>query len=265
MTHVLLSGPNGLIGSRIARLHSLNPRPSFQLSTWSRDLDGDVLSLHDIRRALDRRTPTAFLHCAWLKTGTASYDADQANHVWADGTSLLAEECATRGIWFIGLGTCLEHVGPDVNEYTKSKIRLRESLGLLGESLVFTWLRIYWVLEPRLGRPRVLGRWLSAQQNGVPFAPKEPYRSLDFIHADDVASAIEVVLTKQLRGDIDVGSGTLRTVQQLLQPAANSAWPVSDTKGHTPFRGGLRANAAALRQLGWTPSRTDEYFGVVRQ
>lgn len=261
MTDVLVTGSTGLIGQRILQSQGPSPLHAPRLVPWIRALDGDVLCLSDVRTSLDRRRPAALLHTAWLRTGTKAYEFDPKNHVWAEGTYQLAAECCRRGIWFIGVGTGLEYAGSRTDAYTQSKIRLRESLERFGPSLDLTWLRVFWVLAPQAGRPRVLGQFLEAKQLGAEFRLREADRRLDFIHLDDVASAMQCVLRNQLKGDLDVGSGSLRSVQQLLHPGEKSR-VARDTSlrriAHDP-----ESRAADISQLmarGWVPDRTADYF-----
>jgi len=73
----------------------------------------------------------------------------------------------------------------------------------------------------------------------------------DFIHVDDVVSAIDLLMTKDITGVIDVGTGISNSLKTLVDLAGIKNYEFKS--GNVYEKMDNRANIKELRDLGWEP------------
>lgn len=263
---LLVTGSTGFIGRHtIPLLSALASRLKWELVAWDRGTHGDLFDFPETARVVRGLKPDMLLNLAWAKTGIPGYEHDSTNLEWVGVGKNLAEACARWGVQFVGLGSCVEYTAQQTDSaYRDAKLLLHEAAASLLSPSEFTWLMPFWVVSRAEGRPRVVAEYLAALDRGCAFQPRHPEAALDFIVVDDLARAIPLILESRLTGDLDIGSGTLRTVESLLaamgRPAGVAAMKNPTPSQATPPKPGTRADVSRLLVQGWRPLATDLLF-----
>lgn len=142
----------------------------------------------------------------------------------------------------------------------KSKRMARSILETTMGKDSWTWLRFFYVYSILDRRPNLVKSAHLAVGDGQVINLKDPNRLHDFIDVQDVASAVCVAVLNNIKGDVDIGSGRLTTVQNFV----NRIFPNSVIKDISAFDVELRsgyslpANTKALKGFGWNPVITSE-------
>jgi nucleoside-diphosphate-sugar epimerase len=281
---VLLTGAAGFFGSRAAS-HLADhevigvDRPGVdraRLSALASSMELREIELVDATavEALVRDVrPDVAIHLAWYAV-PGKYLAATENMDHLAAAMVLARALAKAGCRrLLTAGTCFEY---DTTQgvlsesartaprflYSACKLAmfevLREACKLSGMS--YAHLRFFyqygpWEAQGRLV-PAVIGALLAGEEAKVTLG--EQIR--DFLHVDDVASAIAAVTASDLEGVVNVGSGIPVRVCDVVMAAAEACGrPELVRLGALPHREGdpahVCAEVAKLRSTGWKPSQ----------
>ncbi len=255
MARVLITGASGLIGRRV--VEALDAAEGIEvMPVGSADIDLRATGSWD--RLLADRHPDAVVHLAWSASGTPGYREHPDNARWAASTIAAASAAAERGIRFVATGTSVDDA-PAADLYSRSKADVRAALADRIEAGQIAWLRPYYVFDEREPSPAVLRAALAARSAGQPVGLSSPDARHDFVHARDVGTAVLAVVAHGLAGAIDIGSGEVATVAQLVE-AHRCAW-VAQGVPSSAAASETAADVAVLRAAGWAPTVTDERLG----
>lgn len=256
---VLLTGASGLIGCHVRTQWIDGQGLDEELVT----VDHSAVDLLDPRAAagvIRQFRPSAVIHLAWSASGTEGYRHSKANGQWVESSLALVAAAGEVGAAIWATGTVLDRGPGHGDDYTAAKrdLRMRLEPQIAGGQV--GWLRPFYVFDERRGRPDLVAAALHAREAGEVMRLRAPDNAHDFVHASDVASAVVTAVREGLQGEIDIGSGVLRTVADLVsilgvwweqQPNASSA-------------GQLHVDSVAdigpLRTAGWRPHTTEEFF-----
>lgn len=254
MARVLITGGSGLVGRRVVQAMAGGPD---EVRTVGR-ADGDLLADGAWAALLTAHRPDVVVHLAWSASSLPGYRQDADNWRWADSTVAAAELAAARGIRFIGTGTSVDDVVAE-DPYSRSKAGARTALadGIADGAL--TWIRPFYVFDETGPSPAVLRAALAAQADGAPVGLASPDARHDFVHATDVGTAIRTVVAAELTGAIDIGSGALASVAELVE-AYRVAWTPAGSPSDAAASEAV-ADVARLRAAGWSPDATDARLG----
>jgi nucleoside-diphosphate-sugar epimerase len=239
---VLLTGAAGFIGSHVVRLlvHERCEvlalvRPGTDLSRIAdvqsalRLLRGDVLQLDPIENALDSFKPDACIHLAWCaKPGEYLHSAENIDLV--AGTARLATKLATVGCRrFVGVGTCFEYdtQGGTLSERTALDPRFLYSACKAATFMVLTnlplgdmtmaWARLFYLYGPFENERRLVPSVIRALLLGEEARCTTGAQVRDFLHVEDLASALWAIAQSSVAGAVNVGSGAPVTVAHLVK------------------------------------------------
>ena len=281
MKSILVTGASGFIGRALIRelladgheVHVIGRTPL----PGTVPHQADLLSPH-VDEKVRKIGATHLVHCAWVAT-PGLYWTTAENLDWVAASLAIARGFAAGGgKRLIGVGTCAEYRwGEDPLDEARSPITpstlygsAKASLGrLLNDGapalgLSVAWARIFFPYGPWERPQRLLGTLLSAMVSGGRAAFGPGLQSRDFIHVDDVASALAALLRSTLSGAINVGTGEAIEVRRFIRLASVAAGMTDRIDLGATAAGAdeapiVRASLGRLRdELGWTPKFTIE-------
>ncbi|NJM55497.1 MAG: NAD(P)-dependent oxidoreductase [Verrucomicrobiae bacterium] len=276
---ILVTGGTGFVGSAFVRAalsvgHELAiiTRGATNHPGSLRLLNGSIAE--PPWREIERFAPDACVHAAWIAT-PGVYLESLENHDWIRWSFDFASRLPSLGVRHITvLGTCIEYeiTGQRLVEdttplapastYARCKCALHEQLrqGGLPKSTGLAWARLFYPYGKGEHPERLLSMLIAKLQRGEPVTLRTPRSTKDYIHVDDVGTALLHVMERQFVGAINIGTGDGVTVEStarelarllgrsnLVQVAGN---PPADPLDY------VVADATRLRTLGWRPCVT---------
>jgi len=228
------------------------------------------------RAELDARLetirPDACFHFAWYAV-PGLYLHSNENLQAVESSVYLALRLAELGCGrFVGIGTCFEYrmghdrlTESDPTEprsiYAASKLAFQLLLQQIAQSARMRWLwaRVFYQYGPHEDPRRLVPTVIRALLAGEPASLTSGEQERDFLHVEDVASAIGTAAESSLDGIVNIGSGTPVRVADL-------AMTIGRLTGHPDLvRLGARPNdpndpafvcadPGRLMSTGWRPT-----------
>jgi nucleoside-diphosphate-sugar epimerase len=252
----LITGATGLIG---ASLLTHWDDTGLEPVTVDRSLD-DLLVPGTATALVARVQPDVVVHLAWVASGTPAYRSSPDNARWLDASLELAAACLERGSLLLATGTSLEHERAASDAYTSSKNALWQALSGRVATGQVGWLRPFYVFDPARRRPAVVEHAIAARDDGRAVVLQTPHSRHDFVHVDDVATAIVSAASHRLTGELEIGSGVLHAVHELVEALGVSWQPGAAPPATAIPQAHDAADVARLVELGWAPTTTEEFF-----
>lgn len=253
----LITGGSGLIG-RWVRHHW--PEALGELVAPGRD-EIDLLADGGPRRLLERYRPSRVIHLAWCASGTPGYREAPDNHRWVKATVELvaATDAVGATLWVTGTGADDDATNPD--GYVAAKHELRQALAESVSQCHLGWMRPFHVFDPVAVRPQLVAHVRRYADSGRPVELQTPGARHDFVHAADVGVAVAHIVQYDLRGVVDIGTGTLTSVGDFVTHLGARWWAAQDGPG-ADHRGRVEhaADTSRLRATGWRPRRSEEFW-----
>jgi nucleoside-diphosphate-sugar epimerase len=279
---ILLTGATGFIGSHVARalvhagheVHAVirpnaNPWRITDILPSLHIISGDLLNSSFILH------PSSFdvcLHLAWY-VEPGKYLESPLNRGWVDASLHFARALQTAGCRrFVAAGTCFEYAesskplredsqtGPRTL-YAQSKLQLLNALQDL--DIEVGWVRFFYQYGPFEDPRRLVPAVINALLRGDEAKLTPGERRLDYLHIEDVASAVAVVAASTLTGPVNIGSATPVTVLDIgLKIGELLGRPELIKPGALPYGANepmhIVADNSKLRTTGWRPRFTLE-------
>ncbi len=265
MKRILVTGATGFIGKHVTALMDEQSEKDLDFIAWDRLSMGDLLQDSNRQFELEKLAPHVVLHLAWSTTANDHYHEGSSHAVWTEESLKFMNECLRRKIWFIATGSAVDAKDDKTSAtpYACAKRELRSVVEASQELGNVTLLRPQYIVSIEDERPRVVREYLRSRSKET-FELSNPSVELDFIHVSDVASGIKVVIDNGVMGTVDLGSGSLHKVSELISAVEISRSGRSiNTVPINPSSRTSATRSEALIGLGWTPIHTHKLFGEV--
>ena len=240
--NILLTGAAGFVGSHVARqllqkghavrAHFLEGDDLSRVSDIRDSLElveGDLFNLTQNELSTLCAQIDACIHCAWYtKSGKCLSARQNLDCLWH--SIRLFEALGRAGCQrIVGIGTCFEYDCSYgyLSETTPTKgtnlyAAAKTSAFLVGEQIAaaydmnFAWARLFYIFGPHEDTirlvPYVINSLLCDEKTDI----TSGYQVRDFLHVEDVASAIISVMEGKSPGPINIGSGFPVTVREIV-------------------------------------------------
>jgi dTDP-6-deoxy-L-talose 4-dehydrogenase (NAD+) len=241
MAKVAILGANGFLGKPIV--------DAFEAKGWEvvvfahsqtdvplrQEFFTDIFDERSLQLALSQAKPNIVLSTAW-DTEHGKFWTNESNLAYRDATLKFAELSFQGGVeTFIGLGTMSEYgtspgscnaetsslIESDI--YSKSKIQTGIALKSIGERFGCKthWARIFQAFGPNEKSERFVPGLIAKLQVGEKFSIRTPNFEMDWIHTEDIASALAYTIENRLNHFVDIGTGIGTTVKGLSELICN--------------------------------------------
>jgi nucleoside-diphosphate-sugar epimerase len=236
-----------------------------------RVLRGDLDSIDAFAPGLTDFRPDACIHLAWYVEPGKYLESPLNLNCVMNSLSLLQLLIQIGCQQVVMTGTCAEYdtdtghlkeTSPTnpVTLYAASKL----SLGILGQQLAkgtgtrFAWARLFYLYGPQEDERRVVPALIKSLLRSEPFPVSAGTQIRDYLHVEDVASALWFIAGSGLEGTFNISSGVPVTMRSLMEVIGNSLGKtdlirfgaVQSRVWEPEF---ICGDNQKLRQLGWQP------------
>ena len=223
---VFLTGASGFIGSHVAELLARQG--------------------HELGQPAD-----VGIHLAWYVEPGKYLESPLNDKCRDDSIALIKSVACPR--WVVA-GTCFEET--PTTRYARAKRDLYLALEQLGVNLA--WPRLFYLYGPREHPKRFVPAVINALLAGKPAPLTTGEEVRDFLHVEDVASAIVAIAMSELTGIVNVGSSVPVTVREVAtqiagiigRPELLQFGAYKPTATDPPS---IVADNTRLRSTGWKP------------
>jgi UDP-glucuronate decarboxylase len=231
---ILVTGATGFIGSHVARQlaqegHDVHAIVRPQTDLWRiADIEPSLHVIHGdlVNPSFTVHSPSFDLciHLAWY-VEPGKYLHSPLNKDWVEASLRLARRLHDAGCGrFIAAGTCFEYATSDPPQrestptapttlYAQSKLELLHALPSIGFD--FAWVRFFYQYGPQEDPRRLMPIVINSLRRGQQAKLVPGDRIRDYLHVEDVASAVCAVARSKLLGAVNVGSGAPVTVRDI--------------------------------------------------
>lgn len=275
MARVLITGASGYLGSRLAiALSKQSHDVALLLRTSSKAPDPKAFGNPPVALRFDDQAaagevlrahkPDILVHtaCCYGRSGETLTEMIAANYLF--GWTLLEASLDAGVGLFMNTDTVLP---AGLNAYALTKTQFVELARFVQDtratSLRFANLKLQTMYGPGDHPTKfttALARHVVANRASLDITPGTQRR--DFVHVDDVVSALSAVIEKRDAlarwEEIPVGSGEARRLRDFVDMAVEASGFAHEVRPVLAQRAGeppeLRADTARLRELGWRPN-----------
>jgi nucleoside-diphosphate-sugar epimerase len=170
-------------------------------------------------------SPDIIIHLAWYGIPDFSFKTSNTNFKFS--LKFFNQVLKIKNLKRVIIsGSCYEYYNSKIkkkkklNHFVNAKIKLRKELIKLANKnkKIFIWLRIFYVYGPLQRKNSLISYLIKNFKNGRKPILREPNNFNDFIHIDDVCSAIEKAIIKpKISSVFDIGSGKLTSVLKIYK------------------------------------------------
>lgn len=268
MKRILVTGATGFIGrafcaaaeNRGDEVIRVSSRPAADTTIIL-----DLIDFEATRKAVADLAPEIVVHLAWaLKPGY--FYVDPRNLDWVGASLNLARAAHDAGVArFVCTGTGVEYGAREFRSsedqtcspaslYAISKLAtfqvLREFLTKSATS--FGWARVFFAYGPGEPNEKILSSAILSLLNGKSYTLRSCYSSVDFVHVDDIASALLLIVDQEVSGVWNIASGTatplgeaIRIVEEILKTSAVDYRQIGNPEH-------IVGDPSRIQSLGWT-------------
>ncbi len=281
---IFVTGGSGFIGAHLISVLLqagcevailVKPESSmWRLQKYTKQLtiiQGDLFNLDNISLQLTTFQPEACIHLAWYaEPGTYLY-SNQNIPYFINSLSLLKLLIEIGCKQVVMMGTCAEYdtnIGYlDETSPTKPSTIYAASklcLSILGQQMAldadvrFAWVRLFYLYGKTEDKRRIVPAVINTLLRNEVFLATAGEQVRDYLHVEDVASALWFIIQNQLSGIYNVSSGSPITIRDLLELIGDILSKSELIQfGAIPYRDWepmyICGDNNKLRNLGWQP------------
>lgn len=271
-----MTGGSGFVGSNIIR-HMYQSYQIYNLGTsevkHADSINFSTYESADIVKIVKDVKPDIVMHLGWAGVlGSDRNSVEQLKNI--NFAHRLVTACLLNDVkHFIGMGSQAEY-GPKQGKisiteecnpttlYGVCKLATYQMLQLMTESsnTKFSWIRLFSGYGPGENKDWIIPSIISAMARGETLPVTKGEQLWDFIHAEDIATAMKVICDYGAEGLFNLGSGTTIKLSDLfLFIETNLDNGGMFDIGALPYRPDqvmhLEADIKELKELGWTPTK----------
>ncbi|MBI1910223.1 MAG: NAD(P)-dependent oxidoreductase [Deltaproteobacteria bacterium] len=240
MKKVLLTGASGFIGKQVLPLLIANNYEVHAVASSTVPADksvqwhkADLLNCHEIQDIIKTVSPSHLLHLAWYaKPG--EYWTSSLNSSWvAASLHLLSSFIKNGGRRVVMAGTCAEYdwnygscselttARKPTSPYGVCKNALQEMLHSCTEGKISSaWGRIFFLYGPHENPNRLVSSMIKTLLQGEPAHCSDGNQMRDYLYVKDVAGAFVALLNSEVRGPVNIASGTPVSIKEIVNQIA---------------------------------------------
>jgi nucleoside-diphosphate-sugar epimerase len=243
MKRVLLTGSTGLVGHHCLptllahgyEVHTVSTRAASKHPSGVHAHQVDLLDSAQVAVLLERVQPSHLLHLAWY-TQPGVYWTSPENIRWVAASLGLLQAFATYGGQRVVMagscaeydwsyGYCTERITPlrPTTLYGKAKhaLHLLEDAFAEQAQISAAWGRLFFLYGPHEYPERLVAAVTRALLLGQPARCSHGNQIRDFLYVQDAADAFVALLESDVRGAVNIGSGTPITLKQIIYSIAD--------------------------------------------
>lgn len=231
MKRILITGGSGFVGRHV--LPELEKRGFEVIAPSSAEMD--VLDPASVSSSIRRIAPTHVLHFAWIAT-PGVYQESPDNERWKDASLHLFREAIAHGVKrIVGVGSCFEYTWPDTpcvedstpsdaatTLYGRMKNACKDELMALAQEhgISAAWGRIFFLYGPGEPAKKLIASVITSLLRGEQALCTHGRQIRDFAYVKDVASAFAALCDSDVHGPVNVASGEVIALKDLIMTAA---------------------------------------------
>jgi UDP-glucose 4-epimerase len=247
---------------------------------------GNLSTIESLKKDVKDFGPEATVHMAWEGIPNYDYEASTKNLIY--GLNLIAMLADIGCKRVLCTGSCWEYgkksgkldedsVVTPSNAFTAAK----NSLHLMGREIAkennmkFIWTRLFYVYGPGQKGHSLIPHIINAIRLGSTPNIKTPNSRNDFVYVKDVANAISLLSTKEIKGEIyNIGSGHSTEITDIINMVyhyygSNNKYNPAREKSNDLVKTDFWADVTRIKKdIGWEPKfsiekgieKTIEYF-----
>lgn len=281
---ILVTGATGFVGAQMVRvlLAAGVEVAALVSSGGNRDrldgaiehirlIEGRLSDVPHLKSALAEFRPDACIHLAWYaEPGKYLYAAENVptlQHSLMLLETLIAVGCPQ----VVMVGTCAEY-DTDVG-YLREDSAVKPatiyaacklSMCQIGQFMAaaaginFAWGRLFYLYGPMEDQRRLVPALMNALRRGEPFPATVGEQVRDYLHVEDVASALWILAREKQTGIFNIASGMPITIRQLMETTGEIVGHRELIQfGALPYRQWeplfICGDNRKLKAVGWTP------------
>ncbi|MFM6322818.1 MAG: NAD-dependent epimerase/dehydratase family protein [Microcystis panniformis] len=244
---VLITGASGFVGSHVARLLVAEGCEVYALvressNRWRiQDIlpsmylwQSNLVAFENVNACLQEIKPELCIHLAWYAVPGKYLNSPENLDSIQASINLLSQLAELGCKRFVGIGTCFEYdlslgylsessLTKPITLYAATKVALSTILQQFAQitEMGVAWIRLFYQYGPMEDERRLVPGIISSLLRDEVVKTTKGEQIRDFLHIEDVASAIWAVAKSNVSGVVNVGSGQPVTVGQIALELGN--------------------------------------------